>query len=71
MDAIASLRGLTTLTLRGTQVTGVGIARLACLSNLRSLNLANTRASREGDGGHPALAVDALRANIAALNIRL
>lgn len=70
MDAVASLAGLTTLTLRGTKVTGAGVARLSCLTNLRSLNLASTYAAREADGD-PASAVEALRRSTAALNIRL
>ena len=73
MDAVASLPSLTTLTLRGTAVTGSGVARLHHLSNLRSLILTGTRAAQEGGegGGRASSAVESLRASTAALNIRL
>eukprot|EP00903_Cladosiphon_okamuranus_P019428 g17863.t1 len=73
MDAVASLPSLTTLNLRGTAVTGVGVARLHHLSNLRSLILTGTRAAQEGGegGGRASSAVESLRASTAALNIRL
>lgn len=78
MDAIASLRSLTTLTLRGTAVSGSGLSRLAGLSSLRSLILTGTKAAREGGGGggdggaaRGSYAVESLRASTAALNIRL
>lgn len=69
MDAVASLPGLTTLTLRGTKVTGAGIARLSSLGKLRSLNLAGTFAAREGEGGSRGSAIEALMRG--TLNIRL
>ncbi|CBN75250.1 conserved unknown protein [Ectocarpus siliculosus] len=72
MDAVASLPRLTTLTLRGTAVTGAGVARLSGLRGLRSLVLTGTRAAQEGGaGGGASSAVERLRARTAALNIRL
>ncbi|CAN0316451.1 unnamed protein product [Ectocarpus sp. 12 AP-2014] len=72
MDAVASLPRLTTLTLRGTAVTGAGVARLSGLRGLRSLVLTGTRAAQEGGaGGGASSAVEGLRARTAALNIRL
>ncbi|CAN0338137.1 unnamed protein product [Ectocarpus fasciculatus] len=72
MDAVASLPRLTTLTLRGTAVTGAGVARLSGLRGLRSLVLTGTRAAQEGSaGGGASSAVDGLRTRTAALNIRL
>ena len=71
MDVLASLPGLTTLTLRGTRVTGNGVARLSCLAKLRSLILTGTRAAQEGAGASAGSAVDGLRRSTAALNIRM
>lgn len=72
MDAVASLKRLTMLTLRGTAVTGAGVVRLSGLRGLRSLVLTGTRAAQEGGaGGGASSAVEGLRARTAALNIRL
>lgn len=71
MDAVASLQGLTTLVLKGTGVTGAGVSRLSCLTKLRSLNIAGTRAAREGDGESLGYAVETLRQSTAALAIRV